>query len=128
VTAAYEAATILASTKARKVQYHSFQNKCRETNNSKFPFTVEGLEGFGTFFTTGDFWGHFWGGARMIASASEADEPKSNKSSARAKVFLPAIFTFAEEVFSLILSLEDCATNFLLGFTGLAKASSCAEV
>jgi hypothetical protein len=77
----------------------------------------------------------------MAGLPSEADEPESNKSSARAKTwvasllpaevedaFLPAIFTFTEEFFSVALSPEDCATNFLLGFISLAKASSCVEV
>jgi hypothetical protein len=77
----------------------------------------------------------------MAASSSEADEPESNRSSARAKawvtllpptevedVFFPVIFMFTEEVFSVILSPEDCATKFLLGFIGLAKESSCVEV
>jgi hypothetical protein len=139
--AADEATTILASSKARKVQHHSFQNKCRKRSYLKLPFAAEGPEGFRTFLGTGDFLGHSWGSDGMAASPPEADEPESNKSSAWAKawgaslllkevedIFLPAIFTFAEEVFSVMLSPEDCATNFLLGFTGLAKESSCAEV
>jgi hypothetical protein len=77
-----EATTILALSKASKVQHHNFQNKCRERNTSKVPFVVEGPEDFGTFFGTVDFLGRFRGGARMAASSSEADEPESNRSSA----------------------------------------------
>jgi hypothetical protein len=139
--AADEATAVLALSKARKFQHYSFQNKGRERNNSKVPFAVDGLEGFRIFFGTGDFLGCFRGGVGMVASSSEADEPESNKSSAWAEswvaslsptkvedVHFTAIFTFTEEVFLVTLSPEDCATNFLLGFRGLAKESSCAEV
>jgi hypothetical protein len=104
----------------------------------KLPFAVEG---YGIFFGRGDFLGRFRGGAGMAALPSETDEPESNKSSASAKaqvaslppaevenVFLPAILTLVGEAFSVMLSLEDCATNFVLGFKGLARASSYAEV
>jgi hypothetical protein len=87
----------------------------------------------------GAFPGWLQGGGGV--SSSEADEPESNKFSARVEarvmplpptvvedVFLPAILTPAREVFLARLSLEDCATNLLLCFKGLARASSCVEV
>jgi hypothetical protein len=98
--AADEATTILALSKARKVQHHSFQNKCRERNNSKLPFTIDDPEGFGIFFGIGDFLGHFSGGVGMEASPLEVDEPESNKSSARAKAWVSSLLPMeVEDVF-----------------------------
>jgi hypothetical protein len=91
--AADEATTILALSKARKVQHHSFQNKCRERNNSKLPFTIDDPEGFGIFFGIGDFLGNFSGGVGMEASPS-------NKSSARAKAWVSSLLPMeVEDVF-----------------------------
>jgi hypothetical protein len=87
-----EATIILAASKARKVQHHSFQNKGRERNYSKLPFAAEG---FGIFFGRGDFLGRVWGGCGRAASPSKADAPESNKFStwAKARVILlpPAV-------------------------------------
>jgi hypothetical protein len=102
---------------------------------------AEIFEGLRTFFEIVDFWGRFWGGEGMAASPPEDDEPDSNKSSAQVGAqaatplpvevedFFPlTIFTFTYEVFSEMLSPQDCVTNFLLHFRGLANNRSCAEV
>jgi hypothetical protein len=65
-----ESTTVLALSKVRKVQHHSFQNKCNERNNSKVPFAAEGPEGFGIFFWDrgfpGAFQGRCWNGSFII--------------------------------------------------------------
>jgi hypothetical protein len=71
--------------------------------------------------------GRFWGLLKGTASPSDADESEPNKSSA-CLGFLPASLTLAREVFSVALSSDDLAANFMLHFKGLAKASSWAEV
>jgi hypothetical protein len=99
------------------------------------------MKGFGIAFGGGDFQGRFRCGTGAATSPSEADESESNKSNACARawpspppptevkdVLAPLILTFAKEVFSVMLSPEDCETNFLLCFRGLASANSCAEV
>jgi hypothetical protein len=43
-------------------------------------------------------------------------------------VLPPLILRFAEEVFSMMLCLEDCELNFLLGFRGFASANTCVDV
>jgi hypothetical protein len=43
------------------------------------------------FFGTGDFLGHFRGGAGMAASSSEEDKPESNKSSAWAEAWVASL-------------------------------------
>jgi hypothetical protein len=76
----------------------------------------------------------------MAGSPSEADEPKPNKSITQAEVqlaslphvgvediFFLAVLTLVGEVFLALLSPEDYATNFLLVFKGLARASSCVD-
>jgi hypothetical protein len=105
------------------------------------PFIVGALEGFETTCKGGDFWGHFWRGTGAATSSPEADEPESNKSNAWAGAqtkppppvevedVLPLlILTFLEEVFSMMLSPEDCELNFQLAFKGLASANFWAEV
>jgi hypothetical protein len=110
--AADEATTVLALSKAKKVQHHSFQSKCKKRNNLKVPFAAEGLEGFGTIFRAGYFLGRFSRGARMANSSSEPNELESNKSSAWAEAWvalLPPVEV--EDVFSC--NLYVCGRSFL---------------
>jgi hypothetical protein len=89
----------------------------------------------------GNFLGRLWGGYRGVGSSSDTDEPESNKSSAcvEAQVaplppvevehkFLPTILMVAAVAFSITVSPDDFTTNLFMCFTGLARASSCAEV
>jgi hypothetical protein len=78
--ASVEIIAILAALKATNVQKRSLYNKNRERKYSKLPFIIDG---FGTIFETGDFLGHFWGGAWGAVLPLEEDEPEPNKSSAR---------------------------------------------
>jgi hypothetical protein len=88
-----------------------------------------------------NFLGHFQGSIRGVVSPLDVDEPESNKSNTRAKagvvllprtkvddVFFLEISMPMGEVFSAMPSPDDCATNFLLGFKGLARASSRVEI
>jgi hypothetical protein len=92
-------------------------------------------------FRVEDFLGCFQGGVGGAVSPSNVDELESNKSSTRAEagvvslprakvedVFYLEILTPTREVFSATPSPDDSATNFLLNFKGLARASSCMEV
>jgi hypothetical protein len=90
-------------------------------NHLKVPFAARASEGFRTFFRTGDFWGCFWGGVGLAGSPSEVDEPESNKSNARDG-------DWAAPLPPAELGPEECETNFLLCFRGLASASSYSEV
>jgi hypothetical protein len=96
---------------------------------------------FDASFGAKGFLGCFQGGVGGAVSPSDADEPESNKSRARAKagvVSLPhakvedihflEILTPTGEVFLAMPSPDDCATNLFLDFKGLARASSHAEV
>jgi hypothetical protein len=97
--------------------------------------------GFGVSLVGGDFLGRFWGGSGGAALSLDADELESNKFSACftawvmplpsvevEDAFLPATLTPAIEASSVGLSPEDFTSNLLLRFTGLASASSCADV
>jgi hypothetical protein len=100
------------------------------------PFTTGVSEGFRTTFRRGDYYGRFWWGTGIAASSSEIDEAESNKSNsvgvqpappppAEVEDVLPSlILTFTDEVFSMMLSPEDCELHFVLRFKGLANANS----
>jgi hypothetical protein len=105
------------------------------------PFTAGAPEHFEAAFGGGHFRGRFRRGTSAAAATLVADMPESNKSKACVRagvatpppmeaedVFPPLIFMVVEEDFSVTLSPEDCETIFLLYFTGLASANSCADI
>jgi hypothetical protein len=131
--AALEQTIVLARTKVNITALG--QMKSRTLHGCTF--IVGASEGFETAFRGGDFWGYFRHGTGAAASPSEADEPEPNKSNACTRArpeppphaevgdILPLlILIFAEEVFSMMLSLKDCELNFQLGFRGLANTTS----
>jgi hypothetical protein len=95
----------------------SFKERAEKAKKSKSPLAADGSD---AFFGAEDFLGCFQGGAKRVVSPSDADEPESNKSSARAEARVTSLpHAKVEDVYTI---------NFLLGFKGLARASSCAEV
>jgi hypothetical protein len=90
----------------------------------ELPFVAGSWEGFETAFGEGDFQERFHRGTG--ATTSEVDGPELNKSNTHARAQPeppPLILTFTEEVFSMMLTPEDCELNFLLGFTALASTT-----
>jgi hypothetical protein len=103
------------------------------------PSTAAMPEDYKIAFGRGEFRGRFYCGSGGIVSSSELEEAYRSIACAEARpappppvevedAFPPSILTFTEEVYSIILSLEDCNLNFLLCFRGLANAFSCSEV
>jgi hypothetical protein len=129
-----EGTIVLPIGKQKRIS-HSFRNKSIEKrNHSKIPFAAND---FGTSSKSGVSRERFRGHSEGAVSSSDADELESNRFSARfgawvtplpvvgvENVFLPAASTPAIEAFSVGLSPEDLAVNFVMCFKGLARASS----